>query len=286
MASKLEQRDKELLNAHITKRVGQKPYEDGLWGSQGNRHFTYFEIYDSENNLIEFKNIPLTEFSVNPNNNIEFYPGKHITELGFESGTFKVKYHFLRKLAGDDASVLVRTKAGLEGDIYNNLSNIYITDDGKVYIGTEEQFRDNGNTGEQLAIEYLKYQIDEISPSRKEVRLKAKNINGDYILDFVDIQTPINLVKIDSVIDFVEGEGDLNDSNALTISPDTGGFLFTQKMVDGTVTIPNAFKVNEIQIAARTETNFIKNPSGELYDTDSFGDPLNLKNRIDNENYN
>ena len=45
MASKLEQRDKELLNAHITKRVGQKPYEDGLWGSQGNRDFTYFEIY-------------------------------------------------------------------------------------------------------------------------------------------------------------------------------------------------------------------------------------------------
>ena len=25
----------------------------------------------------------------------EFYPGKHITELGFDSGTFKVKYHFL-----------------------------------------------------------------------------------------------------------------------------------------------------------------------------------------------
>ena len=54
MASKLEQRDKELMNAHITKRVGQKPYEDGLWGSQGNRDFTYFEIYDSENNLIKF----------------------------------------------------------------------------------------------------------------------------------------------------------------------------------------------------------------------------------------
>ena len=170
MASKLGQRDKELLNAHITKRVGQKPYEDGLWGSQGNRDFAYLEIYDSQNNLIEFKNLSLAEFSVNTNSNIEFYPGKHITELGFDSGTFKVKYNFLRKLAGDDASVLVRTKAGLEGDIYNNLSNIYITDDGKVYIGTEEQFRDNKNTNEQLAIEDLKYQIDEISPSRKEVR--------------------------------------------------------------------------------------------------------------------
>ena len=51
MASKLIQRDKELLNAHITKRVGQKPYEDGLWGSQGNRDFVYFEIYDNQNNL-------------------------------------------------------------------------------------------------------------------------------------------------------------------------------------------------------------------------------------------
>ena len=52
MSSKLGQRDKELLNAHITKRVGQRPYEDGLWGSQGNRDFAYLEIYDSQNNLI------------------------------------------------------------------------------------------------------------------------------------------------------------------------------------------------------------------------------------------
>jgi len=95
MASKLERRDIELLNAHITKRVGQKPYEDGLWGTQGNRDFVYFEILDSQNNLIEFKNLSLAEFSVNTNSNIEFYPGKHITELGFDSGTFKVKYHFL-----------------------------------------------------------------------------------------------------------------------------------------------------------------------------------------------
>ena len=96
MASKLEQRDKELLNAHITKMVGQKPYEDGLWGSQGNRDFTYFEIYDSENNLIEFKSVKSSEFVINTaNNNIEFYHGRHIRELGYQSGVFNIKYNFL-----------------------------------------------------------------------------------------------------------------------------------------------------------------------------------------------
>ena len=111
MASKLSQKHKGLLDAHITKRVGQKPYENGLWGTQSNKDFVYFELSDNLNNLIEFKNLPLSEFSINEtNNNIEFYPGNHIRNLGFESGVFTVSYNFLRRLAGDEASVLVKTK--------------------------------------------------------------------------------------------------------------------------------------------------------------------------------
>ena len=39
MASQLSDRDRLLLNAYQDKRVGEKPYEDGLWSSQGNKDF-------------------------------------------------------------------------------------------------------------------------------------------------------------------------------------------------------------------------------------------------------
>ena len=39
--------------------------------------------------------------------------------------------------------------------------------------------------------------IDEISPSRTEVRLKAKQINSSYISDFVNIQTSIKTEESD-----------------------------------------------------------------------------------------
>ena len=137
MASQLTERDRQLLDANNVQRVGDKPYEDGHWGSQGDRDFVHFQLFDINNNLIQFENLPVSNFIVNSENkNIEFYPGNHIRSLGFESGEFIVKYNFLRKLAGDESSVLVHTiekESTSIGDIYTNMSHIYITEDGIVY---------------------------------------------------------------------------------------------------------------------------------------------------------
>ena len=65
MASRLNDRDRQLLNAYQTKRVGEKPYEDGLWASQGNKDFAYLEVYDDSNNLIDFRNLSTDKFSLN-----------------------------------------------------------------------------------------------------------------------------------------------------------------------------------------------------------------------------
>ena len=98
MASKLTEKQKQFLDANISTRVGQKPYEDGLWGEQGNKDFVHLQLFDESNNLIEFKSVPSSEFVINTdNNNIEFYPGRHIRELGYQSGVFNIKYNFLRK---------------------------------------------------------------------------------------------------------------------------------------------------------------------------------------------
>ena len=278
MASRLNDRDRQLLNAYQTKRVGEKPYEDGLWASQGNKDFAYLEVYDDSNNLIDFRNLSTDKFSLNDNNNnIEFYVGNHLRDLGFNNGIFNVNYNFFRKLAGDERAVLVRNKPGFEGDIHTSTFNIQ--PDGKVYTGTEQQFKDSPSTAEQLTVEDLKYQIDEISPSRTEVRLKAKNIKGSYTADFIDIQTSVTLSEIEGNINFIapaSNPNDMFDSNVLEISPDEGGFLFTQKMKNGTISIPGVFLVNEVQIPVKTGINFFTNSDLETTERDSLGNEISL----------
>ena len=43
-------------------------------------------------------------------------------------------------------------------------------------------------------------------------------------------------------------------------------FQFTQQMVGGTITIPDVYKVDVIEIPSRTENNIIQNPSGGLHE--------------------
>ena len=210
------------------------------------------------------------------NDNVEFYPGAHIRNLGFESGTFTIRYNFLRKLAGDESAVLVHTLDKNDtkiGDVYTNTDNIYITEDGVIYAANERDYKDNQSTTEQLKIEDLKYQIHEISPSRTEVRLRAKQINSSYIDDFVNIQTPYTIKETDTQIDFL---GNSNESLILNITPNNNGFLFSNQMVGGTITIPDVYIVDQIDVAVRSETNVILNPSGEEIETDNLGNVLEI----------
>ena len=278
MASKLTEKQKQLLDANISTRVGQKPYEDGLWGEQGNKDFVHLQLFDESNNLIEFKSVPSSEFVINTdNNNIEFYPGRHIRELGYQSGVFNIKYNFLRKLAGDEMPVLLHTIQKNDtkvGDVYTNMNAIYVTEDSLVYAATEEDYKNNPTTTEQLSIEDLTYQIDTISPSRTEVRLKSKKINGSYQDDFIDLQTAIILKEVQNKISFIGGT--LYDSTQLILTLESSGFLFTKKMVGGTITIPNVFQVNQIDVPVKTNINIVQNPAGDLIETDNLGNTLNI----------
>ena len=264
MASKLNERDKKLLDGNLLDVVGNKPYENGKWGTQA-QDFVYLELFDNNNNLIEYTNLPVSQFVANTDNNkIEFFPGTHIRNLGFESGIFTVRYNFLRKLAGDESAVLLHTIDKVDtkiGDIYTNTDKLYITDDGIVYNVTEQEYKDNPTVAEQLAVEDLRYQIDEISPSRTEVRLKAKKINSAYIDQFINIQTKN---KYENVILDINFTGDNRyESKILTITPNTGDFLFTQQMVKGTLTLPDVYKVDEIEDAVRSGINIVENGSFE-----------------------
>ena len=85
--------------------------------------------------------------------------------------------------------------------------------------------------------------------------------------------------EIEGTINFVAPAGDsanLYESNVVNISPDSTGFLFTQKMKFGTLTIPSVFLVNEVQIPVKTGTNFVNNGDLESTETDSLGNEKSL----------
>ena len=279
MASKLTQNHKLLLTDTLfDRRVGTRPYEGGIWGTHSDRDFAFVELLDQGNNLIESKNMSFNHF-VTEDGYVKFYPGTHIRSFGYQSGIFNVRYNFLRKMAGDESTVLLHTIDKTDtkiGDIYTNTNNIYITDDGIVYIGDEENYKNNPTTTEQLKLEDLKYLIDEISSDRTEVRLKAKKINGSYIDEFTSIQTTIKIEPVEHNISFQsQNNEDLYDSTTLQLTLPSE-FAFKSHMVNGTMVIPEVFKVNEIQTPARTNINALNNPNGEFLENDTYGNVVTL----------
>ena len=280
MASNLRQEDKNLLSAGNKIRIGNKPYENGVFGSRENRDFIFFQLSDLNGNIIEYRNIPFSQINLQDNGNLLLQPPQQFKDSEITSGTYNVTYRFFRRLAGDDTTILVRTTANaVDGKFYiwDDYQNIEITDDGLVY----EKLNVNGDyfeRGQELQVKNLKYQIDAISPSRTEVRLRAQNFDGlNYKEDFFRLGETIRKSKSmeGSIIEFLVNEGEnLNDVNTLRITPTSGDFTFEPRMVDGTILINDVYLVNEIVTTPKSDDIAI-NGGGEQV---VIGDLTNVKN--------
>ena len=279
MASSLSRQDIGILSSGNSIRIGNKPYENGIYGTNPNRDFIFLEISDTNGNAIEHKNLNFSSIVLNEDGKIQLSPPENIEEAGITAGTFNLTYRFLRRLAGDDKAVLVRTKPDAAGKflIWDDYLNIEITDDGIVY----ENDIINNTRGQELQLKNLKYQIDAISPSRTEVRIKAQDFDGsDYKEDFfhlgIDHRRDINdNVTIEFILNADE-DNDFNESNMLQITLTDGGFVFSPKMVGGTVTIPDVYTVGRTTTFTRTDRNIVPNPSGEQLSLTDLGEPIFL----------
>ena len=61
MSSALKPTDKERLLRGITKRVGNKPYENGNWGENSVKDRVLIELFDSGGNFIEFQDLSIAD---------------------------------------------------------------------------------------------------------------------------------------------------------------------------------------------------------------------------------
>ena len=85
-----------------------------------------------------------------------------------------------------------------------------------------------------------------------------------------DNGTPIGLWTNEDTNTEINFLGNSNESVALTITPNDNGFIFSQQMVGGSISIPDVYEVDEIAVAVRSDVNVILNPSGEEIETDNL----------------
>jgi len=303
MSSQLNDVDKQRLLRGITKKIGDKPYENGYWGEGGNadRDHVLVELLDQNGNLIEYRDLlkydALSGFFAGIDENyIKINPASHLKLFGYETGKFKIRYRFIRNLAGREDPVLLRTQRGFENEIFSvgtNAENIYVNDLGKIFNKSQEEYERNPASAEQLLISDYKYKIETISPTRKEIRLSAKNIGDtslgpfNYQTDFLQLQEAVKVENISNGIAFKgnlviqppgPGAGALNPpetkmeydtTQVIEINAVEGGFLFTENMIGGTIKLPNAYLTGYVTQQVRTDLNIIKNAELEEVEIDT-----------------
>ena len=91
MSSQLSVQDKQRLLRGVTKKVGDKPYENGYWGTRASRDRVLIELYDDSNNLIEYKDLSIGEAAIQTDEDfIKIKPGINLTDFGYTTGKFKI----------------------------------------------------------------------------------------------------------------------------------------------------------------------------------------------------
>ena len=299
MSSQLNDVDKQRLIRGITKKIGDKPYENGYWGEGGNadRDHVLVELLDQNGNLIEYKDLLKYDAIVGIDDDyIKINPASHLKLFGYATGKFKIRYRFIRNLAGREDPVLLRTQRGFENEIFAieaNAANIHVTEAGKIFNKSQVEYEKNPAGAEQLLISDYKYKIETISPTRKEIRLSAKNIGDsplgpfNYQTDFLQLQEAVKIENISSGIAFKgnlviqppgPGAGAANPpetkmeydaTNVIEINVEEGGFIFTDNMKGGTIKLPNAYLTGYITQQIRTDLNIVKNASLENIEIDT-----------------
>ncbi len=178
MMSKLKEKDLELLSTGKSLDLSSpsNAYLGGQFGTNEN-DYIQISVYDVDDNFLESSIVRNEDYTHNESSNIKLKTGTILRRMGYDRGRFKVKYHFLRRVAGSHETILV--------DSNNN-----------IYTGEFNPQTDMNRIGKDLFIKENKYFIHQISPSRGEVRLASQNINYQkYLNDFENLQTTTAIIE-------------------------------------------------------------------------------------------
>ena len=205
--------------------------------------FVMLYIYSDDTDLLlQNVMIPIEDIRFTDNGLIDINVGKHLRDVGFTQGNYRVVYKFLRRLAGVESQVFVDDN----GNIWNGeVSEKEVNGEIKYYTSTTNPGIDEQDqpVAKELFLKDFTYFIDDISPDRTELILEVdENIkNEEYREDF---ETMGQLIEYKSLK--VDNQGsikfDQKDPYVLEFNIDESDRGFTQNMVGGQIVIPNLYK--------------------------------------------
>ena len=148
--------------------------------------YVEYQIFDINDNFKERKksiNYTLEDGKVVLN------IGQDLRDAGYNRGSYKVRYYFIRPKAGDaEEVVLTKTVNGKPGIIHSGnpeltgvpMGDFYLDDDGQAFIGLVPPI--DGDP-QPLDIKEFKYKIEAISGDRTEVRIIPQIIENQKYND-------------------------------------------------------------------------------------------------------
>ena len=168
--------------------------------------------------------------------------GAHVRSLGFERGTYKIVYNFLRQVGGSSKFILTKKS---DKSVYTD--EYMIGTNGKVLASynseadiTAPLLDDKGNEIE-LLVQDDKFWLQEISPSRTEIRLRPNPgiVDTDYFEQF-------RLLGFTCLsYSDISGESNITfDANGKVATINGGTITLDQAMVGGTLKIREAFVID------------------------------------------
>ena len=223
----LKDKDKEQLEYPLTFYSG--------FGKDPN-DYIHLYVYDLEDNLLADEMFPTSEIIFNDKNTLDLDIGTHVRTMGFSEGKYKVKYLFLRRLAGKKETIFVNENGFINmGKIQTRVVN------GKTryFLGTPGN---NRQEEQELFPKELKYVIKESGPSKDELKLDLQLIkNVPYAKNFASINKNMMYVPKQNTANAGNIRFDLTDPNVLIFTAGIGERGFTDAMVGGTITIPGMY---------------------------------------------
>ena len=148
---------------------------------QSTNDYVEVHLLDTDGNFLEKFNSDHTTFE---DDTIILNIGQDLRDRDYNRGEFSVRYNFIRKVAGGEEIVLTKTVNGQPNIIHSGnpeltgvaMGQFYTDNEGNAFVG--ENPPANGQDAQPLDIKEWKFKIDEISPSRTEVRIVAQLINN------------------------------------------------------------------------------------------------------------
>ena len=172
--------------------------------------------------------------------------GGHLRQMGIDNGTYKVKYLFLKRVAGKERIVFVNELGEVHvGRVQTKVIN------GKTKYFSTKKFgkRQSRQELKEIFSKELKYVIKTISPSRTEIEVDTQNIQNRIYqrelrqLNWWTTYTPKKTATAGKI------RWDLTDPNILILTPHDKEPGFSDAMIGGAITVKGMYSITGQQIA-------------------------------------